>query len=164
MTKLYIGTITSKKGYMVHFSVVSKDIDGVTRAVRDEFPNKNWVSDPEIKETYSIDKNDPSEYKLYMGKYNIFDIEYHFITIATNKSKCVSLINNLDGLFVSDMEIEAIYPLAKYSYIFKNGKKFRKAIEYSENIVEVYSEGSTDNNHKENNTDMAREDVKLIVF
>lgn len=34
MTKLYIGTITSKKGYAVHFSVVSKDIDGVTRAVR----------------------------------------------------------------------------------------------------------------------------------
>jgi hypothetical protein len=99
-----------------------------------------------------------------MGKYNIYDIEYHFIAMATTKSRCVSLINNLDGLFVSDMEIEAIYPLAKYSYIFKNGKKFRRPITYIDNILEVYSEGSYDNSQKYNNTDMAREDVKLIVF
>lgn len=164
MSKLYIGTITSKKGYSVHFSIVAKDIDGVTRAIREEFPNKNWVSEPDIQETYSIDRDNPSEYKLYMGKYNIFDIEYHFITIAASKANCISLINNLDGLFVSDLVVESIYPLAKYKYIVRDGKKFRKAIEYTENIVEVYSEGSTDNNHKGNNTNMAREDVKLIVF
>jgi hypothetical protein len=161
MSKLYIGTITSKKDYTVHFSIVSKDIDGIVKAVREEFPNKNWVSEPIVQETYSIDRDSQSEYKLYMGKYNIFDIEYHFITISTSKTNCKNLINNLDGLFVSDFIVEAVYPLAKYKYIVREGKKFRKAINYTESIVEVYSEGTIDNNQK---SEVARENVKLIVF
>ena len=161
MPNLYIGSISSKKGFKLEFSIIANSEEHLLEQIRDEYPNKIWNGKIYISKSYTLDEGD-CDYFLYIGKYTMLGSENHFIVVAEHSAECKKLVTNLEGFLIDNYQLEETYRLATHKKYSRDGKKYKKPISYNSEIVEIYSEAFS--NTSKNMDSSTISDAKLILY